>query len=106
MIRLTITPRRERDIYSLLTQQERMLRGTNTTFSRSGPKRKDRDKWKHARFKGWIQFQRCLGGVLVAEVKSRDAEGTWALLTAFIGYVDRHFRANVANVSIHYDHTK
>ncbi len=102
MITLTIAPQPGHDIYSLLNQKEKALRGSNTTFSRSGPKRKDRDKWVHARHKGWIQFQRCLGGVLVAEVKSRDPESTWALLTSFIGYVDRHFRDSVASVNIQY----
>jgi hypothetical protein len=104
MITLTITPQSGDDIYSLLTQKERTLRGGSTTFFRSGTKRKDRDKWVHARHKGWIQFQRCLGGVLVAEVKSRDPESTWALLAAFIGYVDRHFRASVTSINIQYTH--
>lgn len=54
---------------------------------RYGPKRKDKEKWVHATYKGWIQFQRCLGGVVVAQVKSRDPETTWQLLTSFIGYV-------------------
>jgi hypothetical protein len=102
MITLTITPQPEQDIYSLLTQKERSLRGGNTTFFRSGAKRKDRDKWIHAKHKGWIQFQRCLGGVVVAQVKSRDPESTWALLTSFIGYVDRHFRAGVVGINIQY----
>ena len=102
MITLTITPQSGEDVYSLLTQKEKSLRGGNTTLMRAGPKRKDKEKWVHAKHKGWIQFQRCLGGVAVAQVKSRDPESTWALLTSFIGYMDRHFRGQISSINLQY----
>ena len=102
MIIITITPRDGSDIFSLLVRKEMALRGSNTTFSRYGKKVKDKAKWVHSKHKGWINFQRCLGGVVVAQVKSRDPESTWALLTSFIGYVDRHFRGSVAAISLQY----
>lgn len=103
MITLTITPKGDNDVYSLLTQKEKSLRGGNTTLMRHGPKRKDKEKWVHASYKGWIQFQRCLGGVVVAQVKSRDPEATWQLLTSFIGYVERHFRGQIASINLQFD---
>jgi hypothetical protein len=102
MITLTLTPQLGEDIYSLLTQKEKSLRGGNTTFSRAGPKRRDREKWVHATYKGWIQFQRCLGGVVVAQVQSRDPDAIWQLLSAFVGYTERHFRGKVSSLHIQY----
>lgn len=102
MITLTITPQPGDDVYSLLTQKEKSLRGSNTTLMRAGPKRKDKEKWVHAKHKGWIQFQRCLGGVVVAQVNSRDPESTWALLSSFIGYTDRHFRGRISSIHLQY----
>lgn len=43
------------------------------------------------------------GGVVVAQVKSRDPEATWQLLTSFIGYVERHFRGQVASINLQFD---
>lgn len=102
MITLTITPQPGEDVYSLLTKKEKSLRGGNTTLLRSGPKRKDKEKWVHAKHKGWIQFQRCLGGVVVAQVQSRDPDSTWALLTSFVGYLDRHFRGKIRGINLQY----
>ncbi|MBV6501093.1 MAG: hypothetical protein CJBNEKGG_03589 [Prosthecobacter sp.] len=102
MITLTINPRTGEDVYSLLTQKEKSLRGGRTTLVRHGPKRKDKEKWVHSTYKGWIQFQRCLGGVVVAQVKSRDPESTWQLLSAFIGYINRHFRTQITGIHLQY----
>ena len=108
MIKVTVTPKTGEDIYALLTSKERELRKRNQgTLHRGGAKRKDREKWVHSSYYGWIQFQRCLGGVTVALVQSKNADGEWQLLTSFIGFLDRHFRNKLVSISLNYDeHSK
>ncbi|HWA27560.1 MAG TPA: hypothetical protein VG734_18030 [Lacunisphaera sp.] len=104
MIRLTITPRSEENVYSLLTKKEIELRRKNQgTLHPSGPKQKKRAKWAHKSYNGWIRFQQCLGGVVVAEVKSRNPTEEWQLLSSFIGFLDRHFRDELASITLTYD---
>lgn len=104
MIRLTITPRSGEKVYSLLIKKEIELRKRNQgTLHAAGSKRKGREKWRHSSYNGWIQFQKCLGGVVVAEVKARNAKDEWQLLSSFIGFLDRHFRDELASITLTYD---
>jgi hypothetical protein len=104
MIKVTITPKSNEDVYGLLIQKERTLRFKNQgTLHRAGPKRKDREKWAHSSYYGWIQFQRCLGGVTVAVIQSKNADSEWQLLTSFIGFLDRHFRDKLVSITLTYD---
>jgi hypothetical protein len=85
-------------------QKERQLRSKNRgTLHRAGPKRPNKEKWVHNSFKGWIQFQRCLGGVCVAMLQTRNPDEQWQLLTAFLGFLDRHFRAKISSAYLNYD---
>jgi hypothetical protein len=103
MITLTITPKNGENIYSLLKQKELTLRRKNQgTLHAKGRPRLGKEKWSHSSYKGWVQFQRCLGGVLVAQVKSRDSHAEWQLLTSFIGFLDRHFRKALSAISLSY----
>ena len=87
MIRLTITPITQEKVYSLLKKKELELRRKNQgTLHAAGPRRVGKEKWTHSSYKGWIQFQQCLGGVVVAEVKSRDAEAEWRLINSSSGF--------------------
>lgn len=104
MIKINITPQADADIYSLLVQKERQLRAKNRgTLHRSGAKRTDKEKWVHNSFKGWIQFQRCLGGVCVAMIQTRNPDEQWQLLAAFLGFLDRHFRKQISSIYLNYD---
>ena len=107
MIRLTVIPREGEDIYGLLTKKEVDLRRKKQgTLHRAGAKTRGKDKWAHRSFPGWINLQRCIGGTLAATVQSRAAEAEWQLLTSFIGFLDRHFRDEIASVTISYDRSK
>src|SRR3954453_13349253 len=104
MIKKTITPQVDEEIYALLVKKERELRANKRgTLHRYGPKMRDRDKWYHNSFNGWIQFQRCLGGVSVAVLQSKNAEQQWQLLSAFLGFLDRHFRNQISSIYLNYD---
>ena len=104
MVRLTICPRSNENLYGLLVQKELALRKKKTgTLHRSGPKKKDEEKWCHNTKKGWIRFQRCLGQVLVATIQAHDDAEEWQLLNSFVGFLDRHFRVSIASILISYD---
>ena len=103
MITVTVTPSAGDNLYSLLKEKELSLRRKNQgTLHATGRRRAGKEKWTHSSHKGWIQFQQCLGGVLVGQVQSRDPEGEWQLLTSFVGFLDRHFRRNIATISLNY----
>jgi hypothetical protein len=104
MVRLTISPRSNENLYGLLVQKELTLRRMNRgTLHRQGPKKKNEEKWGHASKNGWIRFQNCLGHVLTATIQARDEDEEWQLLNSFIGFLDRHFRASIASILISYE---
>lgn len=82
---------------ALLKAKERELRGTSTTFIRQ-----HEGRWRHKKYQGWINWEEVQGGILVAEVKTLNADVEWRLLQAFIGYLDRHFSGYIESISITY----
>ena len=104
MVRLTISPRNDENLYGLLVRKELTLRRMNRgTLHRHGPKKKNEEKWGHASKNGWIRFQNCLGHVLTATIQARDEDEEWQLLNSFIGFLDRHFRVSIASILISYE---
>jgi len=101
MIRLTVTPRRRDDLYRLMVGKELELRRKGRgTLHRSGARKPGRDKWTHKAYPGSVTLQRGDDGALAATVQSKDDE--WQLLRSLIGFLDRHFRKNIASVTINY----
>jgi hypothetical protein len=104
MIRLTAIPRSHDNLFGLLVAKEVELRRRGMgTLHRSGPKKRGHEKWTHKTYAGWINLQRCVGGTLAATVQSKAADGEWRLLSSLIGFLDRHFREEVASVTINYE---
>lgn len=103
MIRLTVTPRFGDNLFRLLVGKEVELRRKGRgTLHRSGPRRRGREKWTHKTYSGRINLQRAVDGALAATVHSKpDTE--WQLLTSLIGFLHRHFREQIASVTISYD---
>jgi hypothetical protein len=105
MIRLTVIPRPRARLFDLLVSKELELRRRQRgTLHRSGRRQRGREKWTHATYPGWIVLQRRADGILGAAVHSRATDGGWQLLTSLIGFLDRHFRDQIASVTISYDH--
>jgi len=94
-----VTPRRDSEakLKTLLGQTERDLRGKGTTFIRQKAGR-----WVHTTYKGWINWDDSPGGLLVATIQSRVPRSEWQLLTAFIGYLDRHLGEEIESITILY----
>jgi len=40
---------------------------------------------------------------VVAQIQSKNSDGEWQLLSSFIGFLDRHFRAEVSTINISYE---
>jgi hypothetical protein len=103
MIRLTVVPRSRVNLLGLLVRKEVELRRRRRgTLHRSGPKKPGREKWTHTSYPGWLSLQGGDGGSLAATVHSRAADSEWKLLTSLIGFLDRHFREEIASVTISY----
>lgn len=104
MIRVTVIPRGRENLYGCLVKREVALRRQNSgTLHRWTSKKKGEEKWQHTQYPGWIRFQKCLGGTLVALVQARKPGEEWQLLSSFVGFLDRHFRASLASISITYE---
>ena len=104
MIRLTAIPRSRSNLYGLLIAKEIELRRKGRgTLHRSGPKKRGQEKWTHTTYPGWITLQKRVDGTLAAMVHSRAADAEWKLLRSVIGFLDRHFRAELSSVTINYE---
>lgn len=104
MIRVTVTPKGDYDVFSLLTRKELDLkRKKQGTLHRHGRRKAGRVKWIHASYPGWIQLHRSIGGIAVALVQSKTQDGGNLLLSSFIGFLDRHFSTYLATINISYD---
>ncbi len=87
----------------MVKKEAAIARANRGTLFRSGPKERDRARWAHTSYKGWINLVRSAGEVVTVEVRSRSEEGDdWQILHAFVGWVDRHFAGKVRAVHIHY----
>lgn len=98
MIRVVIVPRTSDDFYGALTKKEKELK----TFFRNGKKKQGQQKWSHTNYDGWLNLEKCSGGVTLAVAKSMNADAEWQIVSAFIGMLNRHFRDQLASVSIAY----
>jgi hypothetical protein len=91
-------------LFGHMVQKEVDLNKKNQgTFYRSGAKQRDRAKWSHKKYKGWINLQRTHGEVVTIEIKSRSqSSDDWQLYHAFLGWLDRHFSRNIKAIHVHY----
>ena len=96
---LQVVPRRDnrKTLKRLLIDKERALRGSTTTFRRKGAGR-----WLHKRYTGWITWDESSGGILLAEIHSRQPDTEWRLLQAFVGYLDRHLAQQIDTITVFY----
>jgi len=100
---LQIVPREDVRLYGELVRKEAAIRGAGRgTFYRAGAKRRDAAKWRHKAHKGWVNLQRGLSEVVTAEVHGHAADQDWQMLSAFLGFVDRHFGGEILAITIHY----
>ena len=96
---IQITPADRKRLYHAMVKKEADIRKERAgAFSRVGAKAANKATWKHVRFKGRIKLRREVSETVTAKVSSAD----WQLLSAFIGWVDRHFGDQVQSMHIEY----
>jgi hypothetical protein len=101
MITVTAVPVEHEDLYALLVEKERALRQENQgTLHRRGPRKRGQDRWVHVRYKGSIRLQKCLGGIVVAELRSGTPSEEWQLLSSFVGFLIRHLREEIGTITL------
>lgn len=101
MITVTAIPSEQEDLYTLLVEKERALRREKQgTLHRKGPRKRGEERWVHVRYKGSIKLQKCLGGIVVAEVRSGSFSDEWQLLSSFVGFLCRHLREDISTVTL------
>ena len=104
MIKVIVTTWERENLYGMLVKKEVALRKRKQgTLHVASGKKANEATWKHASYPGRVRFQKCLGGVVCAVVKSRSHDSEWQLLSSFIGFLDRHFRDSVSNITISYE---
>ena len=100
MRRVHIIPEEEFRLYSALVRKEADLKHRRLgTWRRSGKKVRDRARWTHTRYPGWIKIARGMGEVVQIEVHS---EVEWQLLDSILGFLDRHFADEIRSIHIFY----
>jgi hypothetical protein len=100
---IQIVPREELRLYAALVKKEADIRKKSLgTFYRAAPKSANSTKWRHKAYRGWINLERGLSEVVLAEIHTTAAEQEWQLLSAFLGFVDRHFDDKIMAITIHY----
>ena len=106
--RIEITPRRGKRLFSSLVRREVELgRRNRGTFFRKGRKAKNRARWEHKRYAGWLSIERTPAEDVSVEVNTRRGQGTdWQLLQAFIGFMVRNFGDQVEAMHIHFSSAK
>jgi hypothetical protein len=87
----------------MIAKEIELARKNMGTLHRSGPKLKDRTKWTHSSYAGWINLAKSMGGVVCVEVKSMKADAEWQLLQSFLGFLDRHFSNEIQSINIQYE---
>ena len=102
MRQLQIIPSNGFRLYGALVAKEvDLARRKRGTFRRSGTKQKNKTRWSHSSYSGWINIERGMGEVVMIEVHSKNG-ADWQLLHAILGFADRHFSKTIRSIHIQY----
>jgi hypothetical protein len=100
---IQIVPCKELRLYAALIKKETDIRKKGLgTFYRAAVKKGNSTKWRHKAYRGWIDLERGLSEVALAEIHAPAPEQEWQILSAFLGFVDRHFDNKILAITIHY----
>ena len=103
MRQLQVIPEARFGLYdAIVAKQAALARKNRGTFRRSAPKAKNRARWNHLRYPGWVKLRRGAGGEVQIEVRPKRGGSEWQLLQAVLGFVDRHFGKRVRAIHILY----
>jgi hypothetical protein len=99
---IQIVPRQGLAVYAALLKREADIRKKGLgTFSRTPTKKRYSSKWRHKAYRGWMSLERGLAEVGLAEIHAPAPAQEWQMLSAFLGFVDRHFSNRILATTIH-----
>lgn len=103
MKRIEIVPLAGTRLYDALIRKEADIRAAGRgTFFRAGPARKNSATWKHKAYPGQVALSRSPSQSIAARIRTANRSREWQMLSAFLGFVDRHFGDNIASITILY----
>lgn len=103
MRQIQIIPIDEFHLYGALVAKEiELAKKKKGTLHRKGAKERNRAKWTHASYPGWIKIARGMGEVVMIKLSSKKAGTEWQLLQSLLGFLDRHFADKIKTIIIHY----
>ncbi len=96
-----IVPRGKVRLFGAIVKKEAAIRKNDRgTFYRAGRAKQNAAKWSHKRYKGSVSLRHGEDETVTAQVRSPDQE--WQMLSAFLGWLNRHFGDQVMAVNIQY----
>jgi len=101
---IQIVPREGLALYTALAKKEAEIRSKGLgTFYRAAAKKPNSSKWRHRTYRGWMRSW-SVGYPRSCSPKStplhRNRSGR--CLSAFLGFIDRHFDDRILAITIHY----
>lgn len=97
LIQINPKIKNKQSILSALNKIELSLREKNTSFQKY-----KKNKWKHIKFNGWINFREAIQKILFVKVQSKVEADEKRLLESFIGYITRHCEDLIDSITIYY----
>jgi hypothetical protein len=98
-----IAPRDRMRLYDDLVAKEADIRAKGRgTFFRSGRKSKSHSRWKHKAYRGTVDLDRGESQGVTAKIRTQPIEQEWQILSAFLGFADRHPGSKIADITISY----
>ena len=98
-----ITPRARAQVYgALVKRQAEIQKKGRGTFVRKGPARAASAAWQHKKFQGLVKLERDGDALVGVKIRSRTPDNEFNLLKAFLGFVDRNCRDQIASIAINY----
>ena len=103
MKHLQIVSRDGQRLYGAMIDKEAEIRNRGRgTFSRVGKRRRNKTRWKHAKYTGRVELESGSSDLVSVEINSPDKGDESRLLSAFLGWLDRHFGDRIGSVNIRY----
>jgi hypothetical protein len=100
---IQIVPRKTMRLYDDLLDKEEAIRERGRgTFFRAGRKKRGSVTWKHKAYRGSVKLERGLSDDVTAKIRAQPPESEWQMLSAFLGFVDRHFGPKISAINVSY----
>src|SRR5438445_3311599 len=98
-----IVPNERVKLFDALQKKEASIRAAGRgTFFHTGRKLKNTARWKHKAYAGEIALKRQDAQGVSARIRSGARTGEWQMMSAFLGFVDRHFGSEISAITIRY----